>query len=277
MIRPVYGVLPSPVVSPAILAHVKTGRIYDLSFPISARTPHAATTSPFSMTPLQRHDQRPHGEAFGEATEILTMSSHTATHIEALCHVAEKVNDQMLLFGDVPVNRAATPEGFAELGIEQCPPIFVRGILLDVPRAMDLDVLPDSYGITRSDIERCFAVQGVTLQKGDAVLIRTGFSRYRNEPGSRFTTVGAGPTPQVCRWLADQGITLTGSDTMSFEQVPSPHEGHIELIRKRGISIIKQANLEDIARDAIYSFLLIVLPLPIVGATASPVRPIAVC
>ena len=77
MIRPVYGVLPSPEFSPAILVHVKTGRVYDLSFPISARTPHATTTSPFSMTPRQRHDQRPHGEAFGEATEILTMSSHT--------------------------------------------------------------------------------------------------------------------------------------------------------------------------------------------------------
>jgi kynurenine formamidase len=63
---------------------------------------------------------------------------------------------------------------------------------------------------------------------------------------------------------------------MSFEQVPSPHLGHLELIRRRGISIIKQLNLEALARDGVHQFLLIVLPLRIVGATASPVNPIAV-
>ena len=82
--------------------------------------------------------------------------------------------------------------------------------------------------------------------------------------------------PATCRWLAEKGIVLTGSDTMSFEQVPSPHLGHLELIRRRGISIIKQANLEELAADRIYEFLLIVLPLKLVGATASPVHPIAI-
>jgi len=70
---------------------------------------------------------------------------------------------------------------------------------------------------------------------------------------------------------------LTGSDTMTFEQVPSPHLGHLELIRRRGISIIKQANLEELAADHVYEFLLVVLPLKLVGATASPVNPIAIC
>ena len=64
---------------------------------------------------------------------------------------------------------------------------------------------------------------------------------------------------------------------MSYERVPSLHLGHLELIRRRGISMIKQANLEELAADQVYEFLLIVLPLPLVGATASPVNPIAIC
>jgi hypothetical protein len=64
---------------------------------------------------------------------------------------------------------------------------------------------------------------------------------------------------------------------MSFKQVPSPHKGHLELIRLRGITVLKQVNLEELAGDQVYEFALIVLPLRLVGATASPVTRIAMC
>ena len=50
-----YGVLPVPSLSPQLLGLVKTGKVYDLSFPISAETPYAGTTSPYSMRMNQRH------------------------------------------------------------------------------------------------------------------------------------------------------------------------------------------------------------------------------
>jgi kynurenine formamidase len=103
--------------------------------------------------------------------------------------------------------------GFSELGIERCPPIITRGLLLDVPRSKEVDVLPDSYGITEDDLEACCERANVDIQPGDCVLIRTGFSRYRYAERVRFATVGAGPTPEACCWLAEQGISLTGSDT----------------------------------------------------------------
>ena len=45
-----------------------------------------------------------------------------------------------------PRTEAESKAGFRELGIEQCPPILTRGVLLDMPRSKGLDVLPDSYG-----------------------------------------------------------------------------------------------------------------------------------
>jgi len=239
--------------------------------------PYAATTSPFLSRSNQRHEDFVVDGPFGEATEILTMSSHTGTHLEALCHVSERINGRQLLYGDVPAGEAESEMGFKELGMERCPPILTRGVLLDVPRSKGFEVLPDSYGISHDDIEVCCRMEAVEIGSGDCVFIRTGFFTYRNQDPHRFVTAGAGPAPATCRWLAERGIVLAGSDTMSFEQVPSPHLGHIELIRRRGISIIKQANLEELAADRVYEFLLIVLPLRLVGATASPVNPIAIC
>ena len=271
-----YGVLSVPNLSAELLRLVKTGKVYDLSFPISSHTPYSGTTSPYSMRANQRHEDSPAGGSFGDATEILTMSSHTATHIEALCHVSEKIDGRPLLYGDIPAGEVQSEMGFSELGIERCPPIITRGLLLDVPRSKEVDVLPDSYGITEDDLETCCKLKNVDIQPGDCVLIRTGFSRYRYAERVRFATVGAGPTPEACRWLAEQGISLTGSETMSYEQVPSPHDGHVELIRRRGILTIKQVNLEELASDRVYEFLLFIIPLRLVGVTASPITPIAI-
>lgn len=263
---------------------VQTGKVYSLSFPIHANTPFATTTSPVSIRVTRRHADFTVEGPFGEATEELTLSSHTGTHVDALCHISEEINGRPLLYQDIPAADARGKDGpMAQLGVDHCPPIIARGLLLDIPRSKGLDVLPDSYGITESDLKWCCRTQGVDIQPGDCVLIRTGFSRYRDASRypdaeqSRFVTVGAGPTPDTCRWLAERGIALTGSDTMSYEQVPSPHLGHLELIRRRGIPIIKQVNLDGIAADGIYEFLFVALPLKLVGATASPVNPIAVC
>jgi kynurenine formamidase len=271
-----YGALSVPTLRSELLSLVKTGKVYSLSCRIEADMPYATTTSPFSRRSNQRHEDFVVEGAFGEATEILTMSSHTGTHVEALCHVSEKINGRPLLYGGVPALEAESEAGFKKLGIEHCPPILTRGILLDIPHSKEVDVLPDSYGITRDDVETCCQTQGVEIKEGDCVLIRTGFFRYRDHDQHRFVTVGAGPIPATCSWLAEKGIVLTGSDTMTFEQVPGPHLGHLELIRRRGISILKQANLEELAADHVYEFLLIILPLGLVGATASPVNPLAI-
>jgi kynurenine formamidase len=43
-----------------------------------------------------------------------------------------------------------------------------------------------------------------------------------------------------------------------------------------GIQIMEMLNLEEIARDRVYEFLFVALPLKIIGGTASPIRPVAI-
>ena len=74
---------------------------------------------------------------------------------------------------------------------------------------------------------------------------------------------------------------VTGSDTAAYEVAPSGIEGdpqpvHRHLIQERGIPILEWVNLEDLARDSVYEFLFLCLPLTIRGATGSSVRPLAI-
>ena len=76
------------------------------------------------------------------AAGIIVCMEHSGTHIDAICHQA----DGLKLFGGIPVNREVQPpRGFTQLGIEEIPPIFADGALLDVAASRDTDVLEPGY------------------------------------------------------------------------------------------------------------------------------------
>jgi kynurenine formamidase len=51
---------------------------------------------------------------------------------------------------------------------------------------------------------------------------------------------------------------------------------HRVLLVEAGINIIETLALEQLAADAVHEFAIVVVPLNLVGATGSPVRPLAV-
>ena len=79
------------------------------------------------------------------------------------------------------------------------------------------------------------------------------------------------------RWLLARGVRLTGNDTAYFEVYPRGQDNvHALLIADHGVQIIENLNLERLAADRVHQFLFVALPLPLVGATGSPIRPVAV-
>jgi kynurenine formamidase len=79
------------------------------------------------------------------------------------------------------------------------------------------------------------------------------------------------------KWLADSGVSATGADTVDYNQTPDPASSvHSYLIVERGVPIIEMLNLEGLARDKVYEFFFMAIPLPIRGGTGSPIRPVAV-
>ena len=76
-------------------------------------------------------------------------------------------------------------------------------------------------------------------------------------------------------------MRVTGSDTIAYEHL-APGMGHtrlpvhVILLVESGIHIIEVLDLEELARDGVHEFWFVAAPLKIVGATGSPLRPLAI-
>jgi kynurenine formamidase len=164
-------------------------------------------------------------------------------------------------------------------GIHTTPPVVRRGILLDVPRALDKRVLPNAFPIGRRELEAAAKKERVSLKSGDVVLVRTGWAQYWKDPVKYVANERGAPgvTLDGAEWLAKHKIAFTGSDTTAYEKTPT-HDlpVHVCLLTRNGIQLMEMLNLEELAKDRVYEFLFVALPLKIIGGTASPIRPIAI-
>ena len=117
------------------------------------------------------------------------------------------------------------------------------------------------------------------------VLVRSGWGQHFDEgDGDSFRGLDAG-VPGVgeagATWLAERGIHAAGADTIAFERLaPGAGHGllpaHRVLLVEHGIYIIETMDLEGLAAAGVHEFLFVLSPLKLVGATGSPVRPLAV-
>ncbi len=81
-------------------------------------------------------------------------------------------------------------------------------------------------------------------------------------------------------WLAAQGVHAVGADTIAFERLaPGAGHGllpaHRVLLVEHGIYIVETMDLEGLAEADAAEFVFVLSPLALVGATGSPVRPLA--
>ncbi|MDI3342023.1 MAG: cyclase family protein [Sphaerobacter sp.] len=254
-------------------------RVFDLEQPRTADMPIMPSHRPgYSYFLYRRHADTYPLEAGprSSASGIIVCMEHSGTHIDALCHQA----DDLTLCGGVPVQEVEGPNGFTRLAIEEVPPLVGRGVLLDVPRALGREELAPGYAITVADLERCCAAQGVEVRAGDVVLVRTGNARHWGDP-ERYLT-GPGVAGAASAWLAARGVRAVGADNMAWDVIgPVDPEfgctlpGHLLLLARHGIYIIENLQLEELAAAAPAEFAFVCTPLKFVGATGSPVRPLA--
>src|SRR6266545_4804051 len=93
---------------------------------------------------------------------------------------------------------------------------------------------------------------------------------------------GPGMAGDASRWLADQGVVAVGADNMAWDVIGlrDPEfgctlPGHLLLLAQRGIYIIENMRLSELAAAQVYRFMFVCTALKFVGATGSPVRPVA--
>jgi kynurenine formamidase len=282
-----HNVRPSDVAHALSLA--KRGEIYDLdagrwpSMPVLPVHPPFVITS--YRTPRMRHDgndaQIDPGRDGGDTginTELVIGTVHTGTHIDALCHVTCGVEGQWR--GGYTERTSLGDFGPLRAEASSIPPLVCRGVLVDVASYLGVDVLERGHLITLE--EMAGALGDITLRAGDAVLFRTGYmSVWGVDDSLASKHYGSGIGIEVAHELGEYGVALVGADTEALERMPALEPGqtlpvHVELLIRRGIFIMELAYLEDLARAGVREFLFVCLPLRIVGASGSMVRPIAI-
>ena len=83
-------------------------------------------------------------------------------------------------------------------------------------------------------------------------------------------------------WAAERDVAAVGADNMAWD-VPGERDletgatlfAHAYLLPQKGIYIIENVNLEELARDRRWEFAFLAAPLKFQGATGSPLRPLA--
>jgi kynurenine formamidase len=264
-----------------LLERIRQSKVYDLAQPYFVGMPHYPTHPPFIYGLTKKHGDLVAEGGVSSAADSIALGSHVGTHIDALCHFSCGGR----LYGGMQARAVQSDAGgVREHSVDLVAPILRRGVLLDIAAQAKSAELSTNFSITPDHLEAAAREQQVEIQKGDVVLLRTGWANFWNDP-VRYITGGAGAVPsgpgpelEGARWLSSRGVFAAGSDTVAFEKVPAASMPvHVHLLVESGIHIIEALNLEELARDRIYEFVFVAAPLKIRGGTGSPIRPLALC
>jgi kynurenine formamidase len=186
--------------------------------------------------------------------------------------------------------REVTSNGAQKCGIEKTKSKMVgRGVFLDVARALGKKWLDDGYGITIADLDKTAKMQGVTVKRGDFVVVRTGQMEAKLEAGN-WDGYPGGDAPgfsfETLEWIKRTELAALASDTWGCEVRPNESEQGINqpwhwiTIPIMGMTMgeifyVKEL-AEDCAADQTYEFLFVAPAIPITGAVGSPTNPLAI-
>jgi kynurenine formamidase len=216
------------------------------------------------------------------AMEELRIFYHglTYAHMDALCHARYKGKAYNGFDASL-----ATEKGCARAGVEHLKEgILSRGILIDVPRLKGVPYLDGGTPVLAADIEAWEKKAGVRIGAGDVVLIRTGRWAKRAASGPA-SLQGSSPGVHVSLLpiLKARDAALLGTD-VGLDVTPSGVEEvviptHTVAIVGMGLLIVDNADLEALAETAArlnrWEFMFTAAPLPVNGATGSPLNAIA--
>lgn len=242
-----------------------------------------------TVTSLNERDQFAPGIWEG-TDDIVMMSTCAGTHMDALCHVS--YDGQM--YNGVPTTAVTAQEGATRLGAEKLPQIVTRGVLVDLPRlkgTTGLDEVDPGYSITADDLDAALDAQGVTVESGDVLCVRTGEMRHYRAGDRQRYAVGdqfrlPGLSVHSIEWLHRHDVAGAFVDSYAYEAFPPTMADWsdclaVHMIQLRDMGLLQGQNwdFEDLAvaceDESRWTFLLVATPEPLVGASSAPVAPVA--
>lgn len=263
----------------------RTGKVYNLGLPVQREGvpwfDYRGAPQRLTLTGAGERDMYLDYGAPGDLganEDVLIIAAHNGTHVDALCHVYADGR----IYNGHDATTFKPGSGATRCGIEKTGGFAARAVLLDVAGHQGVDWLEPGTNITGDDLEACRAAQGVEIRRGDVLLVHTGWLKL-------FRSLGPGESPPPLQpgiglsavdFVADHDLAAVGADNAAVECIPFDGDRflavHIELLVKRGVTLVEHLVLEDMAADRCHEALLVVAPLLVTGASGSPVNPIAI-
>ena len=172
--------------------------------------------------------------------------------------------------------RMVSPSGGAMLQFAR-EGLVSKGVLVNVP------VAPNEV-VTLADLKRALAASGATVQPGDALYLRFGRTETARSGGALQADPVRGLSIECAEWMAEHrpGVVVTDE---GLDPYPSEVDGiavpwHVLLLTVLDIPLVDRAALTAIAEHCSgakrWEFFSVIAPLPIPGASGSPVNPLAI-
>jgi kynurenine formamidase len=178
----------------------------------------------------------------GYNLELLFLSTHTGTHVDAPYHFLEK------------------GAKIHEISLKK---LVSEAVLIKSKKN-------GGESITKIDIQK-FEKKHGKIAGFSSVIFYTGWQR--NSQKKYYFTKNPGLSVSAAKYLASKKINLVGIDSPSIDLGTDSKFSVHQIFAKKGMLIVENlANLEKIKSS---KFHLVVLPLKLKNATGSPVRAIA--
>jgi len=211
-------------------------KIFDLTLTISDKIP----VFPGSPHPHFIPWEKIKDDSYNQ--ELLFLSTHTGTHMDAPYHFLEK------------------GAKIHEISLKK---LVSEAVLIKSKKK-------DGESITKIDIQK-FEKKHGKIASFSSVIFYTGWQR--NLQKKYYFTKNPGLSVSAAKYLASKKINLVGIDSPSIDLGKDSKFSVHQIFAKKGILIVENlANLEKIKSS---KFHLVVLPLKLKNATGSPVRAIA--
>lgn len=271
----------------AAAALVKRGTTFSLQIPMDSRGPMQGTgrvnpVHTMTATGADPEQAVPMADGCRYTDDTMFLYLQSGTEWDSLAHIFYDGQ----LYNGYPASEVGSA-GARRLGIEKTSSSYVsRGVLLDAARFEGVDCLDASRRLRGDDLDAVAAAQGVAVEEGDIVLLRTGILSEYRRTGSweRYHGSHPGLDFRAVEWLHDHRVAAIAADNGSVEGIdketsPLSIPLHMLALRDMGLSLGESFYLEeladDCAADGIYECFLAAPALRITGGVGSPVNPIA--
>ena len=274
----------------AASSSIRSGKVFALNLPINIPDPPLFTRGKHSHTV----------KIFPNLDFVLddyldNFYPQASSQWDALAHVKHPVHGA---YNGIP-DKEITGRGGMRLGIDNLARrgIAGRGVLADVARYYDRVGKSISFtkaeSIPLEDVQATLEDEGVTLQAGDILLIRIGWTKFylsasdeiKAELAQETVTPGIEGSDRTARWLWENHLAAVASDSPALEALPKGPGNeteflHFHMLAFFGMPIGEMWNLEGLAdecaADGDYDFFLTSAPLNIPGGVGSPPNALAI-